>query len=1714
MNTELEPRPAAPPAADADPPDTDKFSSSAALLSVLNVSKPVKTGRPKGISLIRSSLPNMPLRDIVTPQRPLPPSLNVGPQKQRKFRNAKPPQPSQSGASQQQSVTDAKDSKDTARTSVTSMKSQSKQSVIRSSETVIASGDAPVDSTASSLPEATTPNAGTSLQLHGISSTDEEPAFHTAGSTLAPDSPGLSAASEKAKLWELVEQLERQLRQLRQDRAQQDEAMWRLRAEKADRRNQAMTVRQLQQQLLEAQSIATHLRSAADVQNAQWASKVAELQALLKQEIEAHKAMQHGHRQIGGDLETSQASPKAQDAFEQQRLELEACRQELAEQAAEMEAAAEYASSLAQKGHTIAAQSPGPPSAVQETSTGLCQELQGAEADAQSAAATIQALQSSLASSEAREKALHEELEPSQQRFEALGEELCTSQARLRHQSEELDALNARIQQLEIELAGARVIAANAEEDNQQLQQEVRSLQQSRESLSGRLNSCLTAISMLEGSTAAVHDDLQSSEATIDSLTQQLEDRALAADMAQEMQQLQRADLTAAEQVISRLTAMLHEHATAKDMQQVRCQDVEQELAACRESLQNTQAQLECSSSGASKALQAHQQLAADLEAANKRIDGLIAQLHDSQEAADGAADMQAAELHNQQLLEELKCSEVGARLAMMSCEHLTEDLHAAKLQNQALSEELESSSIRASAATASCQHLTKDLNAAELCKQELAAELASHKIGSDMATEACCHLQKSLDAAELRVSQLFKEVNSHSNGADMAADACRYMRADLAAAELRNQQLTDEVSSHRIGADMSFEACLVMQNDLQRAEQRLETMADQLSRHETAASIAADVRQDLQMNLSGLTQKVQKLETQLKCQETGADMAAEAFRQAQSEACMATSRSKSLQHEFAASQASLASLEADLAAEKLSSRDMAAQLRMELSCAKEAHANDEQELAAAHAHAEKLSQQLAEQSTACDEVSSKDAQLRAELKAAKQAEAAAQQALADCSNAATQLQVKLSEGNTEVEGLKQELQIVHQNWMTLVAKLHEDQGAETRTAESKAAELQQALDLAKQQLELKSDELVAETHAAESKAQSLQKALELAQEQLEQKSIELKSAQEGASASQHELDITKAAHRASKHALDQQLAAMTLSKQQLISAEATNKGLTDSLKTALNAYGEQQGRLQTAHDKVQALTDQLAAAEATRKIAETSLACLQAEVEKLEDASKLAQADVAQQLEAALTELKSQQAAYKTAEQGSASLQQDLLRMQTAMSHLQRDIDGYQRDNAALRASLGACQRQSEKFRTELLLAHRSQQSMLTTLEAARHEGNGLRSQLAAQLQGLPALRAMRGQLKAQQHALLGLQEQLQGTAYPALEAAAATSAISANQLPALHQSEFASHSTLCGPQEITGHLILSSDSTSMHHDKHPRDGIMPGPHPSNATGAREVAGAASQQPGGGSAQDLARQQTGHTRQMAANAGPSARQPDILRRSHEGLATLVNEIGQHVAETDPEQEARKRPRRTTSADGAKENRHRILQKLLAYPEVQRPDSLPPRQASRPALNALPSNNHPFASDQHGPAPEALLSNAFPSTRPQYGLRPSGFGESAVHPASQQSDTLGLHHIDFGRETQPSHHLAQQASVLPDLHLVPQNEPPMHGGSATSSQGSSGASSRSNKHSLPQLVEKKPGKASSRSHQPVIPLQTQHQAALQKVQNIRLLLKEQERRSL
>lgn len=186
------------------PPEDDKPFNPAALLSLTLVSKPVKTGRQKG-SLIRSSLPNMPLRDIVTPQRPLPPGLNMGPQKMRKPRSTKHSQPSRSGSSQQESANGAEARKDTACTAAPQL-STTETSVLMSSDC------APANSTAKSLPDAAMPDISSSLQLGHASHADTDRGFYTAGSVVAPDSPGISAASEKAKLWELVEQLERQLR--------------------------------------------------------------------------------------------------------------------------------------------------------------------------------------------------------------------------------------------------------------------------------------------------------------------------------------------------------------------------------------------------------------------------------------------------------------------------------------------------------------------------------------------------------------------------------------------------------------------------------------------------------------------------------------------------------------------------------------------------------------------------------------------------------------------------------------------------------------------------------------------------------------------------------------------------------------------------------------------------------------------------------------------------------------------------------------------------------------------------------------------------------------------------------------------------------------------------------------------------------------------------------------------------------------------------------------------------------------------------------------------------------------------------------------------------------------------------------------------------------------------------------------------------------------
>lgn len=176
-----------------------------------------------------------------------------------------------------------------------------------------------------------------------------------------------------------------------------------------------------------------------------------------------------------------------------------------------------------------------------------------------------------------------------------------------------------------------------------------------------------------------------------------------------------------------------------------------------------------------------------------------------------------------------------------------------------------------------------------------------------------------------------------------------------------------------------------------------------------------------------------------------------------------------------------------------------------------------------------------------------------------------------------------------------------------------------------------------------------------------------------------------------------------------------------------------------------------------------------------------------------------------------------------------------------------------------------------------------------------------------------MRGQLKAQQHTLLGLQEQLQGAAYPALEAAAASTS-SVNQLPAPHPSQLTPDFLIHGPHKIGHRPVLSSgSSTTLHGFLGESHQVA---HP-DATSGTTVLSNCAQQRDAGTMPMGPRQVTGSVRPA------SARQPDALRSSHEGLAALVNEIGQHVGEADPEQEARKRPRRAISAQGAKENRHR-----------------------------------------------------------------------------------------------------------------------------------------------------------------------------------------------
>ena len=180
-----------------------------------------------------------------------------------------------------------------------------------------------------------------------------------------------------------------------------------------------------------------------------------------------------------------------------------------------------------------------------------------------------------------------------------------------------------------------------------------------------------------------------------------------------------------------------------------------------------------------------------------------------------------------------------------------------------------------------------------------------------------------------------------------------------------------------------------------------------------------------------------------------------------------------------------------------------------------------------------------------------------------------------------------------------------------------------------------------------------------------------------------------------------------------------------------------------------------------------------------------------------------------------------------------------------------------------------------------------------------------------------MRGQLKAQQHTLLGLQEQLQGAAYPALEAAAAAAAASsssAHQLPAPHSSQLTPGSLMLRPHEIAHRPVLSSGSATTLHEIHDESQQIAA---SDVIGVDSVPADRAQQPDADGMSFELRQVPGSRRPA------SARQPDALRSSHEGLAALVSQIGQHVGEADPEQEARKRPRRAISAEGAKENRHR-----------------------------------------------------------------------------------------------------------------------------------------------------------------------------------------------
>ncbi len=269
----------------------ERTSNSTAMLTLPELSKQAKAGKHVRMPLVRSSLPNMPLRDLVTPRRPLPAALNNGPHKNRKLQNLKPPQPIKSMLSQP-SKSQSSAGKD-QKVATTDMSPVDSYGTAPSLHAAVISEEAPARSSSlpsrarSSLPRTPSAPKPASSSANGLQhmmtpspsrlsacAADTEAAFFTPRSDLVPDSTLVTAASEKHKLWSLVKQQEQQLGHLRQDRADQDAAMLRLRADKADKMNQAMAVRQLQQQLLEVQSLAGHLRSAAEASEARWASKV------------------------------------------------------------------------------------------------------------------------------------------------------------------------------------------------------------------------------------------------------------------------------------------------------------------------------------------------------------------------------------------------------------------------------------------------------------------------------------------------------------------------------------------------------------------------------------------------------------------------------------------------------------------------------------------------------------------------------------------------------------------------------------------------------------------------------------------------------------------------------------------------------------------------------------------------------------------------------------------------------------------------------------------------------------------------------------------------------------------------------------------------------------------------------------------------------------------------------------------------------------------------------------------------------------------------------------------------------------------------------------------------------------------------------------------------------------------------------------------------